>query len=184
MKATRQLTEEHKAVKLMLEILGEIAERLKSGEKVESKHLDQLIEFMKIFVDGCHHTKEEDLLFPALEKAGIPNEGGPIEVMMMEHEEERVFVKDLILGIDRYKKGDIASGKKIAKNIENIRNLLLPHIDKEDNILYQMADMHLSKKQQDQLFKEFEKVENEKVGVGKHEQFHKMLDELEQIYLN
>jgi hemerythrin-like domain-containing protein len=184
MEATKQLSEEHKAVKLMLEILEEIAERLKSKEKVNPEHLDQLVEFMKVFVDGCHHAKEEDVLFPALEKAGIPKEGGPIGVMLEEHDEERVFVKDLVQGINEYKQGEEKAAKKIIYGIENIDSLLAPHIDKEDNVLYMMADMHLSEKEQDKLFEEFEKIENEKVGAGKHEQFHKMLDELEKIYLN
>jgi hemerythrin-like domain-containing protein len=34
--------------------------------------------FLKEFADRCHHGKEEDFLFPALEKAGIKKEGGPI----------------------------------------------------------------------------------------------------------
>ena len=48
------------------------------------EHLDQLFEFFGVFVDRCHHGKEEALLFPALEAVGIGNNGGPIGVMLRE----------------------------------------------------------------------------------------------------
>jgi hemerythrin-like domain-containing protein len=35
------------------------------------------MEFLTVFVDKCHHGKEEEFLFPALEAAGIAREGGP-----------------------------------------------------------------------------------------------------------
>lgn len=183
MKATKQLTTEHQAVKLMLQILDEIAKRLEKKEKIDPQHLDQLIEFIKVFVDGCHHAKEEDLLFPELEKVGIPREGGPIEVMLMDHDQERIIVKDLTRAVKEYQEGDSQAASKISQYIKSLRTLLLEHIDKEDNILYPIADMHLGEKEQDRLFEGFEKIENEKVGAGKHEQFHQMLDKLKEIYL-
>ena len=30
----------------------------------------------------------------------------------------------------------------------------------------------------------FEMIETQKIGVGKHDEFHKMLDKLERVYLN
>lgn len=167
----------------MLQILVEISQRLQAKEKVNPLHLDQLIEFMKVFVDGCHHAKEEDFLFPAMEKAGVPNEGGPIGMMLMDHGEERVYVKNLVEAVSEYKKGNLKEVKKIIKNIKAISGLLLPHIDKENNILYMIADMHLTKEDQNKLVKEFEKIEEKKVGKGKHEQFHKMLNQLKKAYL-
>lgn len=183
MKATAQLKEEHQAVRLMLQILAEVANRLRSKKEVNPQHLDQLVKFMKVFVDGCHHAKEEGLLFPALEENGVPNEGGPIGMMLWEHEEERGHVRALTEGIQEYGEGNLSTGQKIVMNIDNLTALLSEHIDKEDNILYPIADMHLSKKQQNNLYELFEKVEKEKVGQGQHQQFHQMLNDLKKIYL-
>src|SRR4030065_429878 len=46
-------------------------------------------DFIKGFADGCHHKKEEGVLFPAMQAAGVPSEGGPISVMLAEHEQGR-----------------------------------------------------------------------------------------------
>ena len=45
-----------------------------------------VIDFSKNFTDVCHHTKEEKSLFPALEKAGLPTNMGPIAMMLMDHQ--------------------------------------------------------------------------------------------------
>ncbi len=184
MKATKQLKEEHQGVLLSLSILEKINQKLKKGEKINPLHLEQLLEFIRVFVDKCHHGKEEDLLFPAMEKAGIPNEGGPIGMMLQEHNLGRKYVKNFSDAIDEYKKGDPKAANKIVKSTSGYIALLRDHMDKEDNILYMIADAHLSAKIQKELLEKFEIVENEKIGLGKHEEFHKMLNKLQKVYLN
>ncbi|MFQ5891618.1 MAG: hemerythrin domain-containing protein [Candidatus Methanofastidiosia archaeon] len=183
MKPTEQLKEEHEAIKLMLRILEMICKKLESGEEINPEHLSKILEFIKIFADKCHHGKEEDLLFPAMEKVGIPKEGGPIGVMLLEHDEGRDYIKGMSEAVAKYKTGDGKAFPKIVENARKYITLLTQHIDKEDNILYPMADMHLLKEKQEELLSEFERVEREKIGVSKHEEFHKLLNYLKGVYL-
>jgi hemerythrin-like domain-containing protein len=183
MRPTEELKKEHEAIKLMIRIMGSVSARLESGKEVDPNHLESILEFIKVFADKCHHAKEEDLLFPAMEKAGIPREGGPVGVMLLEHDEGRGFVKAMGDGIALYTKGDLSAGSKIAENARNYMVLLSQHIDKEDNILYPMADMRIPEADQTELEKEFEKVEIEKIGRGKHEEFHQLLHKLKEEYL-
>ncbi|MBC7260375.1 MAG: hemerythrin, partial [Chloroflexi bacterium] len=60
--------------------------------------------------------------------------------------------------------------------------LLRQHIHKEDNILYRMADMHLTAEKQEELLEQFDQVERERIGPGKHEEFHQLQDYLGAIY--
>ena len=116
-------------------------------------------------------------------KAGIPNEGGPIGVMLGEHEVGRAFVRGLAQGIEELEKGQPQACDHIATNARGYVALLRQHIDKEDNILYMMADMHLTPAEQKRLLVEFERVEEERVGHGKHEEFHQLLHRLRDTYL-
>jgi hemerythrin-like domain-containing protein len=50
--------------------------------------LEESVNFLRHFADECHHFKEEKLLFPLMEEDGIPREGEPIGMMLVEHEEE------------------------------------------------------------------------------------------------
>ena len=183
MKPTEQLKEEHQAIKLMLRISEKVCEKLECGEEVNPEHLEQMIEFIRVFADKCHHGKEEDLLFTAMEEAGIPKEGGPIGVMLIEHEKGRDYVRGMCEAVAKYKAGDRKASSAIVENARNYIVLLTQHIDKEDNILYPMADMHLSEERQKELLGEFERVERERIGVGKHEEFHKLLEHLKEVYL-
>jgi len=183
MKPTEQLKEEHQAIKLMLRISERVCEKLESGEKVNPEHLEQIVEFIKLFADKCHHGKEEDLLFVAMEEAGIPKKGGPIGVMLTEHDMGRGYVKGMSEAVAKYKAGDRKASSAIVGNARKYIILLTQHIDKEDNILYPMADMHLSEERQEELLEEFERVEREKIGAGKHEEFHDLLNHLKAVYL-
>lgn len=183
MKPTEQLKEEHNAVKLMLRILESFCERLESGKDVSVEHLEQMLDFLKVFVDKCHHGKEEDLLFPVMEEAGIPRAGGPIGVMLAEHDQGRAYVRAMTDALLKYKAGDRQASAKIVENARAYTSLLNQHIQKEDNILYRMADMRIPEQKQDELLDGFAKIERERIGAGKHDEFHRLLAQLEKAYL-
>lgn len=178
-----ELKDEHQAVKLTLRILGKISTKLKENEKVEAEHLDQLLEFLTTFVDRCHHGKEEDLLFPALEKVGIPREGGPIGVMLKEHDLGRGYIKGLRQGLADWRTGNDNGAALIVENIQNYSDLLTRHIDKEDQILYPIAEQRFTREQNEKIVKGFAEIEEKRVGAGKHEAFHQMLHHLREVYL-
>jgi hemerythrin-like domain-containing protein len=182
MKATQQLKAEHEGIKLMLGILDEICGRIESGKAVNLQHLEGILEFLKVFVDRCHHGKEEEILFPAMESAGIPKEGGPIGQMLIEHEQGRQLIGDMTRTLPTGTKEEWASASRFCETSRKYRELLTQHILKENQVLFQMADVRLTEIQQEKLFDEFEKVEEAKIGLGRHEEFHKLLDELAGIY--
>ncbi len=183
MEYTEELKTEHKAIKLALEIMEKMCQKLEAGNKVNPEHLESMVEFIRVFADKCHHGKEEGLLFPAMEEAGIPRTGGPIGVMLVEHDMGRRFVKGMSEAISAYKTGNIKASSEIIKNARGYAELLTQHINKEDNILYPLADMRLSAEKQKKLLEEFEKVEQEIIGAGKHEEFHELLNNFKKIYL-
>ncbi len=183
MKATGQLKEEHRGVNLMLDVLEKVCDRLDAGREVDPAHIDRILEFLKVFVDKCHHAKEEDCLFPAMERAGVPREGGPIGVMLSEHAAGREQVRAMTGAAEALRRRDRAAAARFTRNARGYIDLLRAHIDREDGILYPIADASLSPEAQDELVDRFERIEEERVGHGRHETFHKMMDELAKIYL-
>jgi hemerythrin-like domain-containing protein len=67
------------------------------------------------------------------------------------------------------------------KNARGYAGLLAPHIFKEDNILYPMADRNIPEKEQKVLEEKFEKVEKEVIGEGKHHEYLHLVEELEKL---
>jgi len=184
MRPTEELTHEHQAILRMIAILRNVSARLENeSSAVDPADLVEIVDFIRVFADQCHHGKEEDLLFAAMVKAGVPKQGGPIAVMLVEHDQGRGYVKGMADAIPAYKAGDVRAGYRIAENARGYVRLLTQYIDKEDNILYPIADVHLSEEQQICLLEGFDKVEEERVGHGKHEEYHRMLDRFSEIYL-
>jgi hemerythrin-like domain-containing protein len=180
---TAALKEEHQGMLLMLRILEKIAAKLESSEEVDLGHLERIGDFFRVFADKCHHGKEEDLLFPAMERAGISREGGPIGVMLLEHEQGRGYLRGMANALANHKKGDPSALTDFAGDARNYVDLLTRHIGKEDQVLFPMGERVLSKDIQAKLSQGFEKIEVERIGEGTHEEFHKFLEKLKALYL-
>ncbi|HSR11893.1 MAG TPA: hemerythrin domain-containing protein [Thermodesulfobacteriota bacterium] len=183
MTPTGQLREEHEGIRLMLRILDRISDKLESGEKVNPEHLERIVEFFRIFVDKCHHGKEEGLLFPEMERLGITRERGPIGVMLMEHEQGRDYVGGMAEAAAAYKEGDPSAHVEFTRNARLYIGLLSEHIEKENDVLFVMGDQRIPPEKQEELLQGFETLEQEKIGAGTHEEFHKLLEQLKEIYL-
>jgi hemerythrin-like domain-containing protein len=182
MKPTEELVTEHNAVLVALQILEKVDAALAAGSTDAPEHLGQLIDFLKGFVDRCHHGKEEDVLFPELEKRGLPREGGPIGVMLAEHIIGRKHIRGMSEGLDRLRQGDSRAVEAIRENSSGYRELLKAHIHKENNILFPMADRLLNDDDAARIIDRFEEIERDRVGVGKHEAYHEMLHGLKELY--
>jgi hemerythrin-like domain-containing protein len=133
--ATGTLRAEHR---LILEVASVLERALDAG----GGHLESVsdcVAFFRLFVDACHHAKEEDLLFPALEHQGMPVDSGPVAVMLEEHRIGRELVRrmaDALPGSG----GDPAAAAEVAAAGGEYIELIRAHIAKEDGILFEMAD--------------------------------------------
>jgi len=183
MNPIEELKKEHRAVEGSLRILEGLCRKIESqGKFPDPTHVDQLLEFFAVFVDTCHHGKEEALLFPALEAQGVSRQNGPIGVMLAEHDSGRNHIKGMRQALADYKGGRQAATTDFVRHARGYTDLLRQHIFKEDNVLFHMADQRLPAEVKNELVKGVERSEEEKVGHGRHEAFHRMLDELGKVY--
>ena len=103
--------------------------------------------------------------------------------MLKEHEIGRSYVRNMSEAAEKYKTGEPMYSSQFADNAEKYIELLTQHIDKEDNILYPIADMQLSEEKQSELIEKFDELEQERIGIGKNEELHDLLHHLEDRYL-
>jgi hemerythrin-like domain-containing protein len=176
-KATEMLSDEHRIIERVLAVLQKLtSEPVKNSLESWRKALD----FFSHFADQCHHFKEEQVLFPAMEEHGIPREGGPIGMMLMEHEEGRSYVKAMLSAIPLVEaKNEVAKEILVDKAKAYLR-LLKDHIQKEDEILFKIADDVIPADEQKALLRSFEEHEAKEIGEGVHEKYLKLVEELEE----
>ncbi len=172
-KATEDLVNEHNAILKVLNITEKVITVDKRDTSFKLEFGRELVFFLKTFADKCHHGKEEGLLFPALINEGMQNQGGPIGVMLHEHILGREYIASMssALDVNNYVEFVLYTEKYIA--------LLRNHINKENNVLFPMADRLLDESRQNHLFEKFEEHEEMVIGHGVHEQLHSMIGKWE-----
>jgi len=173
------LMDEHRLIERILKIVAAASNRLASREEVEVSIFERAIDFIRTFADRCHHRKEEDTLFPVFEQRGIPRQGGPIGVMLEEHEAGRRYVRSMAEALEKYKAGDSSQAEAVVENALSYVELLSQHIPKEDNILYPMGDRLITDEDRRRLIERFEEIEEKEIGEGVHEHYHRLVEELE-----
>ncbi len=138
--ATGLLREEHQLILVVVEVLADTlwVDDLPSTEALDV--IERCTDFFRLYADACHHGKEEDILFPELEAAGVPREGGPIGVMLEEHRIGRAYVRDMVESLPGARSGDTNAAAKLQESAQGYIDLIRAHIDKEDSVLFMMAD--------------------------------------------
>jgi hemerythrin-like domain-containing protein len=179
MKATDILMEEHRVIERVLTSLETAAEKLSSGQPVPADFFLRAADFIKGFADGCHHKKEEGVLFVALVANGMSKEAGPVAIMLAEHEQGRRFTRAMREAAERWQAGDRASIPQVTQNALGYSALLRQHIQKEDRILFPMAERVIPLDQQAQVAEAFDRIEREETGAGIHEKYLGLAAELE-----
>lgn len=177
--ASEDLRNEHDGILVGLEILDTMTAELDSGNMIERNDLTGMIDFLKLFADKCHHGKEEGILFPAMEKAGVRKEGGPIAQMLSEHQQGRSYIAEMGASLD----GNSFDSGRFARAAAGYSALLRAHIAKENTVLFPLADKTIPADIQIELAEAFERHEETVMGPGVHERLHGMLDRFTGKYL-
>ncbi|MCL7388200.1 MAG: DUF438 domain-containing protein [Thaumarchaeota archaeon] len=134
------LLEEHKMIQQIAEKLAILTEKVLRTEIPESavEELSQLKHFVDELLEAeKHYLREENALFPVLEKHGISE---PPAIMWMEHNQLREKKKRLKALIENVTKMSFSDFKReLGELTKSVVNVLNSHIYKENNILFPIA---------------------------------------------
>jgi hemerythrin-like domain-containing protein len=179
MKATDILTEEHDVILRVITALETAATKLELGATIRPGFFTDAAQFIKGFADGCHHRKEEGVLFKAMEKHGMPAKSGPIGVMLSEHEMGRAYTRGMAEAAGRLADGDQSARADVIRNARGYAALLRQHIAKENQVLFPMANQVIPAAEHAGVFDDFEHVEHDETGAGVHEKYLALAEALE-----
>lgn len=176
-KAMTDLLNDHEAILTALDVFSRMLDEQKISGEADAVELNSFIGFLKEFADRCHHGKEEGILFPAMIAAGVPDRGGPIGVMMAEHIQGRGTIHEMEESLEEPM--DFSRFEKFGRSYIS---LLRAHIQKENSVLFPMADRVIAALELDQMHAAFEEHEEKVIGHGRHEELHAMLAAMAKKY--
>lgn len=178
MDAIETLMNEHRMIERVLDGLVGFAEEVQRKGTTDAPELGRFVTFVREFADACHHGKEENILFSAMVEHGFPRDGGPIAVMLQEHDQGRGLVAILKARAEQAEPWSDTDRQQIAQVARGFSALLHAHIHKEDAILYPMAEQHLPPAALAQVSQDCERFEEQQTGSGTHERLHALAEEL------
>jgi hemerythrin-like domain-containing protein len=163
-KAIGQLKEEHRVIETVVPLLGSLRTTFEGAE--------QVLEFLEVFVDQCHHGKEERYLFPTLEARGVPRTEGLVLELLKEHGAARRYVRE-IHGLLHPARADERSdfARLLDDRLAALAELLREHISKEDTQLWPLARRTLQPKDDALLLAGFAEIEEKEVGEERHRKY-------------
>ena len=162
---TRVLSDEHQLILRMIALVEKNTALMEQGKFRDWRFFLDAVDFIRNYADRFHHAKEEDVLFLALVKNGMPEKQSPIEAMHMEHDQGRAFVRAFEAAAEKALNGEAGQIPVIAENAKGYAALLRGHIDKEDNILYPLAERVLPEDVRPEMLTAYENAEAKTPGL-------------------
>ncbi|MCP2605127.1 DUF438 domain-containing protein [Candidatus Aminicenantes bacterium AH-873-B07] len=153
------LMEEHKILLKFSEELKNISNKMKSIKDFDSlgdekEHLIHVLEHFKS--SESHYEREENVLFPYLEKHGITQ---PPAIMWMEHDKIREIKKSIYKLIDEHEKLLFENFvERLEETAISLAEMFSSHFQKENKILFPTALKVISKDEWLEIRKQFDEL--------------------------
>jgi len=134
------LLKEHELVKRFVKEISHLlprVEQAKDFEGIENElsEIGELLRHLKEY--ERHKVREENSLFPCLEKHGVTQ---PPAIMWTEHDEQREEIKEASKTLENEENLGFEEFKgKLLSHLKNLTNLIPNHFYKEENILFPTA---------------------------------------------
>ncbi len=116
----------------------------------------KFIDFVREFTDDYHHSKEENVLFTALDEPGVLSHCNPVSQMLIEHDMARNALQQICQAVEQHDFELLKSG------IDSYAMILHQHIYKEDNILYPMAEQNITNDTKNLINEQYTNIEQAK----------------------
>lgn len=175
---TASLRKDHEIIKKVLKATEICITMLKEGKEIPPAILLDTVDFIKNFIDRCHHAKEEQGLFLALEATGMPRENSAIGTMLKEHEEARKIAEQIKSSVESYLASKSEQSRSaLILHCEEYVNHIDRHILKEDTRLFVIAERRLKGKENN-VENMVQSVELEKVGKEGTRQYEEKADNM------
>ena len=129
------LVAEHEMIERAMAVLRSNLEKIDEAIKTPLQ-MQRSIDFLLEFGDKVHNTKEEKFLFPLMEQKGLPVQGGPIGVMLMEHDAERKLLQRMMAELPNLTEASTTQRQKFAAEGFEYLTIRAEHIWKENDVLY------------------------------------------------
>lgn len=173
------LIAEHELIERSMEVLKNCLESIELSETINKVRLGRALDFLLQFGDKIHNHKEETILFPLMGERGIPVEGGPLGVMLKEHEAERNLLGEMIAALPDIDGMGLEERLRFKEDGLEYLKVRAEHIWKENDVLYPLGIKVFTVEDNEQILAELDRINHEIYGNNAFTKFQAMVAEVE-----
>ena len=180
MKATDTLKEEHRLIERVLVILEKAAKSAAQNKPVRPEFFLKACDFNENFTEACHHKKEEEILFKFLAENGVPIDGGLLGTLRTEHDQGREYIRNMHAAAEAWAAGDQEGRAEVIWITSSYTTLLRQQLQKENSILFALAEQTIPTEEQGQVGEAFDRTETETNAAALRDKYAAIVESLEQ----
>jgi len=182
MTPTENLINEHKKINELLDIMSKIALKIKSKDVFYPNDVEEVVKYLINIIENSHHGKEDDVFYPELISSGIPKETAPLSIINYEHLISVNYLKDISSCVVNCKIGNDFSGELLADSLTNYVIAIKNHIQREEEIVFPIANEVFSIEKQNEILQRFEVIEQKYISNSFNDQFDELLNKFKNKY--
>lgn len=172
------LLTEHAVIRRMMDVIDKFRCPIRGAGQWIEVHLDSIMDFLCMYVDRCHHAKEEDIFLHHLEKKEIHESDRKVmEELLQGHVFIMKSVGEIIDAQSSLLSGDEAAGAAIDEKFGILTASYVAHMKMENEIFFPKVLKYFSYQEQNSVLHEFWRF-NEKIPL---EKYHATLHQLEAL---
>jgi hemerythrin-like domain-containing protein len=131
------LMEEHRLIEKMMHPMRQAVEAGRRDGRIDLRFVGLVLDFIRTYADRCHHGKEEDILFKALEPRPLTTGlRATMNELIEEHRTGRQKVHELSDAAEAYRRGDAKALRTILDRLAFLTEFYPAHIKKEDKCFF------------------------------------------------
>lgn len=167
---------EHRLIDRMLSLMRDEIDRIGRFQFVDTAFLESAVYFTREYADNCHHGKEEQIYFKALESRPLTAElRKTMSDLIQEHAFVRKTVDDIEHAKESYQRGE-KNGLADVIAALNIITIFYPqHEEKEEKHFFYPSMEYFSKEEKDRMLRDFEAFDSRLF----HKENRRLIEQLE-----
>jgi hemerythrin-like domain-containing protein len=174
---TQVMVDEHQLILRMVAVLEKNTDLVEKGHFRDWHFFLAAVDFIRHYADRFHHAKEEEVLFKALVTNGMPAENSPVAAMLMAHDQGREHVAAMEVAARKALEGETGQAAIITEHARGYIAMIRDHIDKEDTILYPLAERVLPQEMRPAMVAAYRQAEG--AAPGLEERYRRLVEESE-----
>ncbi len=149
------LYQEHAIIVDAVEVAREAEKLIEKDNEAYLQTMKLLLHFFRVYSDQYHHHKEEEILFPEMNKKNELLEDGVVKEMFENHEDFRNMINTI--------ENHLNTGEyvKAQQQLQNYTEALLDHIAVENDEVFQMAETLFDESELERIYFRFEDCDRE-----------------------